>query len=278
MRYGIMRIFADHYKGFIVFETTRSCNNFVHKNTHLVIACLLVMLLAACQNSAAPVPSLPPPPTPIAFVPLDVLLKPNAAPSSGGVTTVGYLLVDDTGAALVDGLSFAADGTPQLLDSPNKIWLGAGIVANLKAQLRDTGRLQFAPARVHGQLEGPGMYGPSHGYSYRFIDPSIEVITAQETTIGDLLDHSAGYENRLVRLVGSLIARDSSALLVDQLGAGGLPMPKARQIKLRAPLQDRALLARLKGVSGGAIRFGQVQVEGFWRAGVLIPISIILVT
>jgi len=55
-------------------------------------------------------------------------------------------------------------------------------------------------------------------------------------------------------------------------------MPKARQIKLPVPLQDRALLGRLNGVSGGSIRFGRVQVEGFWRAGVLMPLSIILVT
>jgi hypothetical protein len=131
---------------------------------------------------------------------------------------------------------------------------------------------------VHGRLEGPDAYGPSRSYHYQIIVPSIEAITAQETTIGDLLDHSASYENRLVRLFGSLIAHDSSALLVDKLGAGGLPLPKARQIKLHAPLQDRALLGQLNGVSGGAIRFGRVQVEGFWRAGVLIPLSIVLVT
>jgi branched-subunit amino acid transport protein AzlD len=278
MRYGMMRMFANHYEGYIVFEATRSCNSFVHKHTRSIVVCLLAMLLVACQNAAAPAPSLPPTPTSIAFVPLDVLLKSNAAPPSGDLTTVGYLIVDRAGAALVDGLSFAADGTPQLLDNPSQIWLGPDIEANINTLLRDAGVLRFAPARVHGRLEGPGAYGPSQSYRYRLISPSIEVIAAQETTISDLLDHSASYENRLVRLVGSLITRDNSALLVDQLGAGGLPMPKARQIKLRAPLQDRALLGRLKGVSGGAIRFGPVQVEGFWRDGVLIPISIILVT
>jgi hypothetical protein len=55
-------------------------------------------------------------------------------------------------------------------------------------------------------------------------------------------------------------------------------MPKARQIKLRAPIRDRALLGRLNGVSGGSIRFGQVQAEGLWQGGVLIPLSISLVT
>jgi hypothetical protein len=261
-----------------VFEVTRSCSNIPHKRMGSVVACLLAMLLAACQNTAAPAPSLLPTPTPIAFVPLDVLLKSDAAPPQREVTTAGYLVVGSAGAALVDGLSFAVDGTPHLLDNTNQIWLGAGIETRIKAQLRAAGGLQFAPVRAHGRLEGPGAYGPSSSYRYQIIGPSIEVIAAQETTIGDLLDHSAGYESRLVRLVGSLIARDSSALLVDQLGAGGLPMPKARQIKLPAPLQDRALLGRLKGVSGGAIRFGQVQVEGFWRAGTLIPLSIVLVT
>ncbi len=261
-----------------MLKATQACKNIVHKRMRSVLACLLAMLLAACQNATAPAPSLPPTPTPIAFVPLDVLLKSGGAPPQREVTTAGYLVVDSAGAALVDGLSFAVDGTPHLLDNTNQMWLGAGIETSIKAQLRAAGGLLFAPVRARGRLEGPGAYGPSSSYRYQIVGPSVEVITAQETTIGDLLDHSAGYENRLVRLIGSLIARDSSALLVDKLGAGGLPMPKARQIKLRAPLQDRALLDQLKGISVGAIRFGQVQVEGFWHAGMLIPLSIVLVT
>jgi hypothetical protein len=215
---------------------------------------------------------------PVAFVPLDLLLQASAAQAADQVTTAGYLIVDRTGAALLDGLSFAADGTPQRFDNPNQIWLGAGIKASIKGQLRAAGTLMFAPALVRGRLEGPGAYGPDRSYQYQIAGPSIEVIAAQETTISDLLDHSASYESRLVRLIGGLIARDSSALLVDQLGPGGLPMPKARQIKLRAPIRDRALLGRLKGLPGGSIRFGQVQIEGFWRSGALIPLSIILVS
>ena len=260
-----------------MLKASRSCKNLVRKRLRSVAAYLLVLIIAACQNAAAPAPILPSTPTPIAFAPLDVLLK-SAAPSQSDVTTTGYLVVDSAGATLVDGLSFTADGKAQLLDNPNQIWLGPEIETSIKAQLRVAGARQFAPVRVHGRLEGPGAYSPSRGYRYQMTSLSIEVIATHETTISDLLDHSAGYENRLVRLVGSLIASESSALLVDQLGAGGLPMPKARQIKLPAPLHDRALLDRLKGLSGGAIRFGRVQVEGFWRAGVLMPLSIILVT
>jgi hypothetical protein len=78
----------------------------------------------------------------------------------------------------------------------------------------------------------------------------------------------------MVRLVGGLLAREDSALLVDRLGAGGLPEPKARQLKLGSPLRDRVLHQRLAGAPGGAVRFGQVQVEGIWRAGILTPLSI----
>jgi len=261
-----------------MLKVTRSRKNILPQPLRSVVACLLAIMLAACQNAAAPAPSLPPTPPPLAFVPLDVLLKSAAAPPQDAVTTAGYLVINYAGATLVDGLSFAADGQAQLLDNPNQIWLGVGIEPSIKDQLRTAGALQFAPIQAHGQLEGPGAYGPRQDYRYQMVRPSIAVIAVQETTISDLLDHSAGYANQLVRLVGSLIASNGSALLVDQLGAGGLPMPKARQIKLRAPLQDRALLGRLKGVSGGAIRFGRVQVEGFWRAGVLVPLSIILVT
>jgi hypothetical protein len=242
----------------------------------LAFTCFLALLLGACQNVA---PAQPATPSPVAFVPIKDLLKAGAAPTLGEVTTAGYLVVDSAGAMLVDGLGFTAEGAPRLLDSDqDRIWLGADIGTSLKGDLRAAGSLHIATARARGRLEGPGTYGAGGSYRYQMIDPSIELIGAQETTIGDLLDHSAGYEGWLVRLVGGLIARDSSALLVEQIGSGGLPEPKARQIKLRAPLQDRVLLGRLKGVSSGAIRFGQVQIEGFWRDGVLIPLSIVLVT
>jgi hypothetical protein len=236
---------------------------------------VLAIVLMACQNAAAPAVEPSQAARSIAFVPLDELL---ASQAGGEISTAGYLIVDNAGAMPVDGLGFAADGTPHLLESANQIWLGGEIGTKLKAQLRAAGPFQFAPVRMRGLLEGPGAYGPNHSYRYQLVRPGIEVIAAQETTIADLLDHSAGYESRLVRLVGNLIVGNSSALLVDQLGAGGLPMPKARQIKLRAPLQDQELLGQLKGVSGGAIRFGRVQIEGFWRAGVLIPLSAVLVT
>jgi hypothetical protein len=274
----MMRRLADH-KELIVLGATYSFSNVAARLMRPALAGVLTLLLAACQNAAAPAPiEQPPAPTPVAFIPIDDLLKASVATQSE-VTTAGYLVVDRMGAMLVDSLSFTADGTPRMIEGDaSQIWLGAGTGVTLRDQLRAVGDLQFATVQARGRLEGPGGYGPSNRYRYQMIDPSIELIAARETTIGELLDHPADNEGRLVRLAGGLIARDSSALLVEQLGAGGLPQPKARQIKLRAPLRDRELLRQLKGVSGGAVRFGQVQVEGFWRGGMLIPLSIVLVT
>ncbi|HJZ49538.1 MAG TPA: hypothetical protein VKE41_20315 [Roseiflexaceae bacterium] len=244
-----------------------------------ILISISALLLAACQDTATPAPTRLPPPSPVAFVPIGDLIESGAAPPPGVVTTAGYLVVDSAGATLVDGLSFAADGTPQLIENDmDQIWLGADAGATLKDRLRSASGLQFAAAQARGQLEGPGSYGPGGRYHYQIVSPSIELIAARDITIGELLQQPSSYEGQLVRLVGSLLTRDASALLVEQLGAGGLPTPKARQIKLRAPLRDRLLLSHLKGVSGGTIRFGQVQIEGFWHAGVLIPLSIILVT
>ncbi|HET9221854.1 MAG TPA: hypothetical protein VFO07_05085, partial [Roseiflexaceae bacterium] len=97
-------------------------------------------------------------------------------------------------------------------------------------------------------------------------------------SIATLLDNAAAYEGRLVRVAGGLLARKDSALLVEQLGAGGLPAAATRQIKLRGGLQDVALLGRLKRTPNGTIHFGQVQVEGFWRGGQLAPLAILPIT
>jgi hypothetical protein len=102
-------------------------------------------------------------------------------------------------------------------------------------------------------------------------------MSPEETNIVTLLDNSAAYEGRLVRIAGGLLARDATALLVDRLSVGGLPAPGARQVKLRGPLRDQALLGRLQRTSNGAIHFGQVQVEGFWRSGQLTPLAFLTI-
>jgi hypothetical protein len=176
---------------------------------------------------------------------------------------------------LVDGLSFSAEQTPRpLSDSDGQIWLSIDGERALRSSLRAAGQVKYALVVVRGRLEGPGVYGPNGRYSYQIGDPRLQPAAIQETTVAALLDDPAAREGRVLRVVGALVARGESALLVDHLGAGGLPAPASRQVKLQTPLRDAALLERLKGTEGG-VRFGQVQVEGFWRSGVLVPLAIL---
>ena len=66
-------------EGFAMLKASRSRKKSVHARMRSVVAGLLAILLMACQNAAAPAPSLPPTLTLIAFVPLDVLLKSGGA-------------------------------------------------------------------------------------------------------------------------------------------------------------------------------------------------------
>jgi len=235
----------------------------------------LLLLLSACQSASGPAPT----PPPVRFTLMGALLAGDPPASNQDVTTIGYVLIDRAGATLVETIVFDPAGTPQpLATDTTPIWLGADARAQLQKALRGTATVQYAAAIARGRLSGPGSFGPGGQYRYQLSTPTLEPIVAEETTIADLLGRPAGYESRLVRVVGGLLVRDTSALLVDLLGAGGLPAPKALQIKLRGPIRDSQLLARLKGAPSGAVRFGQIQIEGLWSGGTLAPLAITIVT
>jgi hypothetical protein len=234
-----------------------------------------LLLLVACGEVSSP-PELPPTPTPLAFIPIDDALGLKLPASGANITTMGYIVVDEAGARLLSGLSFSAGATPQPLSGADRqIWLGADTVGTLGGLLQRAGAVQYAVVLASGHLNGPGAYGPAGSYRYQMTSPRLQRLAPEETSIATLLDKSTAYEGRLVRVVGGLLARADSTVLVEHLNAGGLPQPGTRQIKLRSPLRDKALLDRLKSTSNGAIHFGQVQVEGFWRSGALTPLSLL---
>ena len=200
----------------------------------------------------------------------------NSAPARNApVTTIGYLLIDQAGAILVDAVVFDANGTPQRLETgTTPVWLGTDARAHYQGALRAAGKLEYASVVARAQLNGPGSYGPGAQYRYQLTDLTLQPLAAQETTIAELIERPVAYENQLVRLVGGLLIRETSGLLVDKLGPGGIPAPKSRQLKLRTPIGDQAFLSRLKSAPGGAVHFGQIQIEGIWRNGTLTPLSI----
>jgi len=238
-----------------------------------------VLLLAACGEVISPRPEVLPTPTPLVFTPLNDILGRSLPVAGAEVTTAGYVVVDDTGARLLDGLSFSSGATPQALSSAaGQVWLGADVVRSLGGLLQRAGDLRYAVVLARGRLEGPGVYGPNGSHRYRMIAPRLQTIAPEETNIATLLDNSAAYEGRLVRVAGALLARDTTALLVDRLNVGGLPAAGARQIKVRGPLRDQALIGHLQHTANGSIHFGLVQVEGFWHSGQITPLAFLAIS
>jgi hypothetical protein len=256
----------------MVFFSDSSTHRFRSRVGHLIAGVLLAVLVVSCDNAA-----------PAAAPTAEALLLPSELTQSvtdtgREVSVVGYLLADATGVVLVDNVMFETGGQPRPIgDTGIAIWLGQEPPVVAAGALRSAGSQRYAVAVVRGSLKGPASFGPRASYRYQIVAPQVAVLPVQETSMAALLEQPAHYEGQAVRLVGGLLVRDGAALLVDQLGTGGLPAPKARQIKLRAPLNDAGLLDRLAGAPGGAVRFGQVQIEGLWRAGALAPLSISVV-
>ncbi len=231
----------------------------------LFIVCTCLAILAACSGAPAATPV--PAPT---FLPLDVAL--DASRISSPVSA--YLLIDASGARLVAALGFSSGATPTPLDPPaRQVWLDPGAITDdLIARAQPTGDVRYLAVAATGALEGPGAFGPDGAFGYLMRPRTITPLPWQETTVAFLATTPA--TGQAVRVTGALIASQTEAVLVEALGPGGAPAPQARQVKLRAPLRDPALLSRLTATPGGAVRYGMVQVEGIWREGALAPMGV----
>lgn len=232
----------------------------------LFMICTFLAILVACGGGA---PAATPVPSPV-FVPLDAALG-APRPSS---PIAAYLVVDASGARLVAGLSFSGGATPTPGDPPaRQVWLDPGnAIDDLVARAQPAGDTRYLAVAVTGVLEGPGAFGPDGAFGYRMRPQTITPLPWQETTVALLATTPAA--GQAVRVTGALISSQNEAVLVEALGPGGAPAPQARQVKLRAPLRDAALLSRLTATPGGAVRYGMVQVEGIWRDGVLTPMGV----
>jgi hypothetical protein len=232
----------------------------------LFMICTFLAILAACGGGASVATPIPVP----VFIPLDAALD-APRPSS---PIAAYLLVDASGARLVAGLSFSGDATPAPADPPaRQVWLDPGnAIDGIIARAQPAGDLRYLAVAVAGTIEGPGAFGPDGTFGYRLRPQTIAPLPWQELTVALLATTPA--TGQAVRVTGALIASQNEAVLVEALASGGAPAPQARQVKLRAPLRDAALLSRLTTAPGGVVRYGMVQIEGIWRDGVLVPMGV----
>jgi hypothetical protein len=233
------------------------------------IGLLLLWLLTACT------PALPRPTEPPVVVGGSLVDELLAEPITGEVIVFGYLYADTGGTVLTSRLALSGP-TPQPLDAEaQQIWLDDAPPAQVAPALTEVGEVRYGPVRVEGSLEGPGSYGPVGQYAYRLNITAIKLLQAQAVSLGELFANDQRYTWQLVQIDGGLLVAGNAALLVEQLGAGGVPAAEARQIKLLPTVNDQQLLDQLTTTASGNARYGPVRAEGIWRNGALMLFSVV---
>lgn len=233
---------------------------------------LLGWMLTTCAGQPVDLPR-PATPPPLAAITVAEAL------ASGGIQSrqiVGYLYSDQSGARIVNALSFSTAEHPQPLDPPERqIWLDQDPSTALGAVVRQVGSAKLALVLVTGVLDGPGQFGPGQLFRYRLTQPQFQSAPLYERTIAGILDDPSSSRDRLIRLSGNLLLSDSSSILVDKLSDRGVAEPGARQLKLSMSTSDPALLKRLQSSPAGTVWYGPVLVEGVWRGRAFLPLAII---
>lgn len=225
-------------------------------------ALLIVIGLVGCS----PIPGTTST-TPILQPTIPGLVEVLERPPKEAVEAIGFLVPMNDGAALVGGLSFA-HGEPQALEESGTLWLPGLRV--FPAASPNAAMWQLV--QVGGVISAPGSYGPEGAYTHQLEQIRIQALKINDLSIEQLLSTSRKYANQAVRIRAQVLISESSALLVETLGAGGVPDASARQIKLNGAIERGALLERLQ--ASGNTHFGAVEVVGIWHEQSLYVLSI----
>ncbi len=229
---------------------------------------VVAILLTSCATPIAATPPALPVPTALTFTQLEAL------PVQGNVSTLGYLLITTEGAILAPAAGFSA-ATPVALGAlAEQIWCGDGSTLAIEGALATTGGVRYGVVLATGTLDTAEGYGPAAVYSRQLRNIQVHVVNPTETTIVALRENTGFYNQRVVRIVGWILLSSGSSVLVDTIGQGGVPQPGAVSLKLRYITRDPGLEATLQMTSNGAVRYGQVQIEGYMQAGTLVPLAI----
>lgn len=196
------------------------------------------------------------------------------ATHSASADGIGYLYMSPKGQWIVDRLSQApGTGGPAPPDDAARIWIDSLPDLPADPPPEHSGQASYIAVRFRGKLEGPGQFGPA-AETYQLTDPQLETLSVRDLSIPLLLSNSGLYENQVLRLHGQLLTSQSSTLLVERLGAGGIPASTALQAKIAGPIADTPLLEQLTSTANGTIHYGPVTIIGVWRIGMLYPLLI----
>ncbi|MBV9788654.1 MAG: hypothetical protein JOZ51_10800 [Chloroflexi bacterium] len=238
----------------------------IYRLFRVLMLAVLAVMFAGCASG--PPPALPTPtalpPTPVLSI-SDVLAEPQRW---SGQEIIVVALVGGQGAdqVLTAGLG---NSDPSAVSPEQAIWLAESLPAELQSQAQAGNNI----VRVRGRLSPPGAYGRDQQFPYQLSAAQIEVLMPERTTLANLAQNPQALDKVLLTVEGTLLTQQNSALLTDQVSEGGVPTGQ-NQIKLSRTTIDRALFDKLN--SSGEVRWGAVQVVGWWQNATLTPFKITL--
>lgn len=237
---------------------------------HIVYACRVTLLVTLVWFLGACAPNQPVP-LPVASLQaanaVAVLPAVLAEPQqwSGRELTLISPVYDDGDNRL---LAVPLPTSIEKVEETNAIWLAQPLPADVRQQLTAENTI----VKLRGVLSPPGAYGRDQQFAYQFVAEQAAVITPERTTIANLALNPQALDQILLRLDGTLLADPEGALLVDEVGAGGVPKASGHHIKLVRAALDPTLVASLAGTDN--VRWGRVEIIGWWQNGALTPLAI----
>ncbi len=226
-------------------------------------AAMLCLLGACAPNQPAPLPAASPPAANVVVALPAVLAEPQRW--SGQELTLITPVYDDGENRLLT-VPLPANATN--VDETKAFWLAQPLPNEVRQRLTVGNSI----VKLRGVLSPPGAYGQEQRFAYQFVADQATGIAPERTTIANLALNPRALDQILLRLEGTLLAGPDAALLVDEVGAGGVPKASGHQIKLARDALNPALLQSLS--EAGNVRWGKVEAIGWWQNGTLTPLVI----
>lgn len=238
----------------------------IYRLFRLIILSVVAIMFAACASEP---PRPLPTPTALpraAVVPITLVLAEPQRWSGQEITIVGPIALTGEDRVLIASLEEAND--PGSVRPDQAIWLEQQPPESIRNEIVNS---EGSILKIRGTISPPGAYGRDQQFPYQLSTQTMEVVQPERTTLANLAQNPQALDQILLSVGGTLLAQQSSALLTDQVSEGGVPTG-LHQIKLSRPSIDQSLLQKLK--SSGEVRWGEVQVVGWWQDGTLAPFKI----